>query len=213
MKKKMFSILLISIVLMPTLITSVQSINTTIQEKNNLITQASTLPESGVLESTTIQIITTLMKDYVDEMPYSSRTKERFIRYIEQGMYELERQEVTSEKNLLETQRILTDSENLLEGLKRHKFLFNINPDTVEIETTIPSHISNLTGGNTTHEIFIKLVPFADSVKTSQRIIIRKLYQETSLIFPAIGARVIEDNSTVFIIAFGPGMKRNWRLI
>ena len=97
-------------------------------------------------------------------------------------------------------------------GLKKHMFLMNIHPDTVEIKTTIPPKIENLTRENSTLEIFIKLYPFTDSVETTQRMVLRKLYQKTSLIWPAIGARVIENNITTFIIAFGPGIKRDWKI-
>jgi len=41
---------------------------------------------------------------------------------------------------------------------------------------------------------------------------IRKLYQETSVIWPAIGARIKEEDNTVFIIAIGPNIKWDWKL-
>ena len=211
MKKKIISLLLILIFLMTTFITPVQSINTTKQNTTEFSTQLSTASDSYLLKSTTIGTITTLIKDHLRQMPYSSRFKQRFTTYLELGLYEMEKLGVTSEKNLLETQSILTDGMLPMNGLKRHLFLMNIDPDTVEIKTTIPPQIENLTGNNSTLEIFIKLYPFTDSVKTTQRIALRKLYQTTSLIWPAIGARVIENNITTFIIAFGPGIKREWK--
>lgn len=211
MKKKIIALLLI-LLLMITFITPVQSINTTKQNTTEVSTQLSTASDSYLLKSTTIGTITALIKDHLRQMSSSSRFKQRFTKYLELGLYEMEKLGVTSEKNLLETQSILTDGMLPIDGLKRHLFLMNINPDTVAIKTTIPRRIENLTGDNSTLEIFIKLYPFTDSVETTQRITLRKLYQTTSLLWPAIGARVIENNITTFIIAFGPGIKREWKL-
>ena len=211
MKKKIISLLLILILLMTALLTSVQSITITKQNTIELTTQLSTASESHLLKSTTIETITALIKDHLRQMPYLSIFKQRLTRYLELVIYEMEKLGITSEKNLIETQSILTDGMLPINSLKRHLFLMNINPDTVEIKTTIPPHIENLTGDNSTLEIFIKLIPFTDSVETTQQIALRKLYQETSLIWPAVGARIIENNITTFIIAFGPGIKREWK--
>ena len=144
-------------------------------------------------------------------MQYSPRFKERFTEYLEQGLFEMEKLGITSEKNLLETQTIVTNEPRIKNPFKSHRFLMNINPDSVDIETTIPTYIDNQTGDNYTIEIFIKLIPFVDSIQTIQQIIIRKFYQESSLLWPAIGLRIIEDDKTVFIIAFGKGMTWKFR--
>jgi len=210
MKKKMMSSLLISIFLIMTLIPSVQSTDTTRLNTTELHTQLPT-SESHLLETTTIGTVTALIKDYLHQMPYSSRFKERFTKYLEQGLFEMEKLGITSEKNLLETQIIVTNEPLLKNPFKSHRFLMNINPDSVNIETTIPTYIENQTGDNYTIEIFIKLIPLVDSIQTIQRIIIRKFYQESSLLWPAIGLRIIEDGETVFIIAFGKGITWNFK--
>jgi len=215
MKKKVVSLMIISMFLVTGFITSVQSIETKKQKITTSQPQLPTSSESCPLESITIDTMTTLIKNRLHQMPYTSRFKARFTRYIEMGIKEMEKLGVTPEKNLFETQTILTDELLPLKPSKAHFFLMNLYPDSVDITTTIPTYVENLTGDdwadNTTLEIFVKLIPFFDSVETVQRIILRKLYQETSLLLPAIGARIREDNSTVFIVAFGPGIKWSWR--
>jgi len=215
MKKKVVSLMIISMFLVTGFITSVQSIETKKQKITTSQPQLPTSSESCPLESITIDTMTTLIKNRLHQMPYTSRFKARFTRYIEMGIKEMEKLGVTPEKNLFETQTLLAESPLSLKPPRTHLFLMNLYPDSVDITTTIPTYIENLTGDdwadNTTLEIFVKLIPFFDSVETVQRIILRKLYQETSLLLPAIGARIREDNSTVFIAAFGPGIKWSWR--
>ena len=215
MKKKVVSLMIISMFLVTGFITSVQSIETM---KQNITTSQPQLPtssESCPLESITIDTMTTLIKNRLHQMPYTSRFKARFTRYIEMGIKEMEKLGITPEKNLIETQTLLTESPLPLKPSKKHFFLMNLYPDSVDITTTIPTYIENLTGedwaDNTTLEIFVKLIPLIDSIETVQRIILRKLYQEASSLLPAIGARIRKDNSTVFIVAFGPGIKWSWR--
>ena len=212
MKEKIISLVLIVLLLTITFVTPIQSSSTTKQNTIESSIELSTASDSHLFKSTTIGTITTIIKDNLRQMSYSPRFKQRFTKYLELGLYEMEKLGVTPEKNLLETKSILTDKMLPIDGLKRHMFLINIDPDTVEIKTTIPPQLENLTGDNSTLEIFIKLYPITDSVKTTQRMTLRKLYQTTSLIWPAIGARVIENNITTFIIAFGPGIKREWKI-
>jgi len=122
---------------------------------------------------------------------------------------------ITSEKNLLETENILT------KGFFNRKprirsFLINLRPDVADVTTSIPPFVINLSKNNESEnvslEIFIKLIPLFDSIQTEQRIILRKLYQSSSLLWPAIGARILEDNVTSFILAFGPGFQWTWRI-
>ena len=83
MKKKIISLMILSLLIITGFITSVQSIetkklNTT---ENNL--QLSTGQESNILESITIGMIASLIKNRLQQMPYSQRFKDRFTRYIE----------------------------------------------------------------------------------------------------------------------------------
>lgn len=105
-------------------------------------------------------------------------------------------------------------------ALRKTRFvLFNLYPDDVTIETTYPRRTRNLStnasSGNVTQilEIFLKIIPISDHIQTEKRIILRKLYQETSILGPAIGARILENNETSFIIAFGFGIQRYWRFL
>ncbi len=210
MKKKIISLLLILLFLMTTLITSVQSTDTTKLNTTELRTELP-MSESHLLETTTIGTVTTFIKDYLHQMQYSPRFKERFTEYLEQGLFEMEKLGITSEKNLLETQTIVTNEPRIKNPFKSHRFLMNFNPDSVEMETTIPTYIDNQSVDNYTVEVFIKLIPFIDSLQTVQRIILRKFYQESSFLWPAIGLRIIEDGETVFIIAFGKGITWKFR--
>jgi len=216
MKKKVISLMIILMFLLTGFITSVQSIETKKINTTESNLQLSTDQESNILESITIGMIASLIKNRLQQMPYSQRFKDRFTRYIEKGITEMEKLGITQGKNLDKIQTAPTDNPLALKPAKKHFFLMNIYPDTVDIETIVPRYVQNLTGDdwqdNTTIEFFIKLIPLFDSIDTSQRVIIRKLHQSTSLIYPAIGARIIQDNSTLFITAFGPGIKWSWRL-
>ena len=216
MKKKLISLMILSLLIITCFITSVQSIDSKKINTTESNLQLSTNQESNILESITIGMITSQIKNRLQQMPYSQRFKDRFTRYIEKGITEMENLGITQGKNLDKIQTTLTDIPLALKPAKKHFFLINIYPDTVDIETIVPTYVQNLTGDdwqdNTTIEFFIKLIPLFDSIDTSQRVIIRKLHQSTSLIYPAIGARIRQDNSTVFITAFGPGIKWSWSL-
>ncbi len=215
MKKKVIS-LIILMFLLTGFIASVQSVETKRFYKAESDLQLPVETESYMLESITIGTMTALIKDQLGQLPINSRLKERFEKYIEKGINEMNMMGITSEKSFVETQTILSDSLLNPKRPKTHMFLMNLYPDSVDITTMIPTYIENLTGNdwqdNTTVEIFVKLIPLFDSIDTSQRVIIRKLHQTTSLIYPAIGARIRQDNSTLFIAAFGPGIKWSWRL-
>ena len=216
MKKKVISLMIIMMFLITGFIASVQSVETKRLYKAESDLQLPLEIKSHMLESITIETMTSLIKDRLGQLPINSRLKERFARYIEKGINEMNMMGITSEKNLVETQNILTDGLLNPKRPKTHIFLMSLYPDSVDITTMIPTYIENLTGDewqdNTTIEIFVKLIPLFDSVSTSQRVIIRKLRQTTSIVYPAIGARIRQDNSTLFIAAFGPGIKWSWRL-
>lgn len=164
-------------------------------------------------ESITIGEFVEMIKDELHRTPLNSRFKTMFTKYLENGIEEMKEIGII-ENNLQETKDIFT--KGLFDRKRLHSFLINYNPDEVYILTTIPPIVRNLSNNDTnnrTLEIFIKLIPLFDSIQTEQRIIIRKLYQSTSLIWPALGGRIIEDNSTKFILAFGPGIQWNWRLL
>jgi len=211
MKKKILSLVVISMILFTTLITSGQSNVITKQNTDEFSGTFSEISESNLVKQTTLETITTGMQEYIDQLSCSPLLKQLVIRCIKQGVYDLKKQGINSEVSIDTLELSSYGKERAFGNSRSRFFIFNSYPDTVEIQTTIPSHIENLTG-NSTLEIFIKLYPLVDSIKTSKQMIIRTLYQETSGIWPSIGARIVEDNTTTFIIAFGPGMKWNWKI-
>jgi hypothetical protein len=164
-------------------------------------------------ESTTISEFAEIIKDELYRTRLNSRIEMFFTKCIEKGIEELEEIGII-ERNLEETEDILT--KGFFNRKTRYRsILINYNPDEVNIYTTIPPFVRNISDNETenrTLEIFIKLIPIFDIIETEQRIFIRKLYQSTSLLWPAIGGRIIEDNSTKFILAFGAAIHWYWRL-
>jgi hypothetical protein len=121
---------------------------------------------------------------------------------------------ITAEKTLSETKEML-DHDTGLRLRGSHRFLINFYPDVARVVTVLPRYTRNISetneSQNRTLEIFIKLIPFYDYIKTENRIIVRILCQ-SSVIWPAIGMRIIEGNTTVFILAFSPGIQWSWKL-
>lgn len=182
--------------------------------------QLTVTSHTSVSESTptiTISDIRLLLYEKLQHYPLNPQIRLILQHSIDEGMKDLETMGVSFKENILNPQK--SSVEMPLKLLKRtHVMLLNFYPDVVNISLTLRPFVtnlsSNITGQNTTHtlEIFIKLIPVIDFVKTEQRIILRKVYQNTPLLWPSIGCRILEENTTVFIIAFGPGMQRSWKI-
>jgi len=216
MKKKLLSIMILAILVASGFLSSVQSseIKSSYTKDSNV--SLSTNTQANNLESLTIGLLTELITNHLQKTPYPIKLKEKFLQYLDKGINEMNELGITSEKNLFETQDILSDGFFTVGRPTTHFFLLNLYPDFVDITVTLPTYIENLTGDewqdNTTLEIFVKLIPLLDSIDTSQRVIIRKLYQKTSVLWPVIGGRIRQDNSTLVMAAFGPGIKWTWRI-
>jgi len=167
-------------------------------------------------DTITLADVHNILKGRLAQIPVSIQLKHLLAKAIEQGIAQLNTNGLSSEQNLLKMNA--EDIGNLAMPRFRlpHVFLINYYPDVVNMSLTLDPwkmEMSNSSGyENRTLEIFVKLVPIVDYVKTEQRIIFRKLYQNTAYLFPSIGCRILQDNSTLFIIAFGPMMQRNWKL-
>ena len=216
MKKKIIS-LFITIFLLTGFTTIVQSIEIKNILSTNNYQESAESSESCIFESITLGRFISEIKEQLNKVPLSSRFKARLVNFIESGINEMEKMGINSEKNLLETEDTL--SNGLFDRLKdrSHNFLMNFYPDSVDILTVIPPFEVNLSENNESEnsskklEVFIKLIPVIDSITTENRIIFRILRQ-SSIVWPAIGGRILEDNSTTFILAFGPGIQWSWRL-
>jgi len=207
MNKKIISLLVIAIF--------IATSSTTITAKSmELMNQSSTNYNKFSSESITIGEFVEIIKDELDRSRLNSRFKLILMKFIEEGTKEIEEIGIT-ENSLQETENIFTKGFFNRKPRSR-SFLINLNPDMVTIYTTIPPFVRNLSNNETenrTLEIFIKLIPLFDMIETEQRIFIRKLYQSTSTLWPAIGGRITEGDSTKFILAFGPGIQWYWRLL
>ena len=212
MNKKFISLLIITIFILINITSSVHGVNLKNQILKDQYTELSNSYDNDVLKSTKIGDILKLLKDHINKMQCSSKLKIRIHNFLEDAIYEMKENGITYNKNLFEVQNIIKNRLAFRDLFNNHRFLMNFYPDTVEIETTLPKDIRNISGGNQTLEIFIKLYPIVDFVRTTKQMPIRKLYQETSVIWPAIGARIREDDNTVFIIAIGPNIKWDWKL-
>ena len=212
MKKKILSLVVISMIIFTTMIASGQSDVITKQNTNEIPDTFSDISESNLIKQTTLETITEDMQDYIDQLSCSPIIKQFFIQCIKQGLNDLKKQGINSEVSIDTLSLSSYDEKRAFGNSRTRFFIFNSYPDTVQIETTIPPIIQNRTD-NSTLEIFIKLYPVVDNIKTSKQMIVRTLTQETSVIWPCIGARIIEDNTTTsFIIAFGPAIKWSWSL-
>lgn len=173
--------------------------------------------ELCVLESITVDEVITLIKEQLHQIISNSRLRLLLMKCIENGISEMGEMGITSEKSLMETENIMSTGKFFnIKPRGIHRFMINIDPDAVLLSTTLPSREIDLTGDNEsenkTLEIFVKLIPLLDSVSTEQRLIIRKLHQRTALLWPAIGARIIEGDETTFILAFGKGIYWSFRI-
>jgi hypothetical protein len=165
------------------------------------------------LSSCTIHDLIEAMDRYIDQLPIGIQLKQRLHKYIDNGIIELKNNGITVDQTVRETQNYEPTG---LKGpfQKNHLFLMNILPDIVSINVILPTYRTNISNGNSSDnesenntqvlELFVKLVPFVDSVQTQNRILLRKLYQKTSSIWPAVGGRILDNETTIFILAFGP---------
>jgi len=212
MKKKILSLVVISMIIFTTMIASGQSNVVTKQNTNEIPGTLSDISESKLVKQTTLETITEDMQEYIDQLSCSPIIKQFFIQCIKQGLNDLKKQGINSEVSTDTLSLSSYDEKKAFGNSRTRFFIFNSYPDTVQIETTIPPLVENRTD-NSTLEIFIKLYPVVDNIKTSKQMIVRTLTQETSVIWPCIGARIVEDNTTTsFIIAFGPAIKWSWSL-
>jgi hypothetical protein len=216
MKKKIFSILILTLLVVSGFLSSVQSRDMTTTFKGDGDVSLSVNTQENNIQNITIKSFTDMIMAHLDKTSHSTKFKERFQRYIATGINKMSEFGITSEKTLDEAQDILSDGFFTVGRPTTHFFLFNLYPDFVDITVTLPIYVENLTGEqwqeNTTFEVFIKLIPLFDDISTSQRVIIRKLYQKTSVLWPVIGGRIRQNNSTLVMAAFGPGIKWTWRV-
>ncbi|MEM0466546.1 MAG: hypothetical protein QXX20_02950 [Candidatus Thermoplasmatota archaeon] len=170
---------------------------------------------STSFESLTIQGYISILKEYLENVSVSPSIKQQLYRSIELGLAEMKYLNIQPEQTLKEVQDYYPTG---IRGpfQRDHIFLMNFYPDVVSINVLFPTYKINITHENKTSditqvlEIFVKLVPLFDSVQTQNRIFIRKLYQKTSPIWPAIGGRILDNDTTVFILAFG--LKIDWKM-
>ena len=214
MTKKIF-ILPIILLLIVTTSTSVAIQHLELKDNSTISNETQLLPKLSLMETTTIQDFITILYTQIQQLPTNSLTRYLLTKSIEQGMKQIKKIGITSETSLSETQEILVEITPNVRPRARF-FIINIYPDDVQMLLTTPPHVINLSNNgsaNETLEILFKIMPLVDFIQTEQRIIIRKLYQYTSFILPAIGGRILEDNTTKFILVFGPGIRWDWRLL
>ena len=211
MRKKLITMVFVLLCVLIILLPSVLGVTLTKNLTQQKSISQSPEKDSNPLSSLTLQQLKNLLIDYIHKSSLSFLLKQQLLYSINQGLNELQHTGIVSFSHFCKTSTNLPKGILGFNGLSRHFILLNIDPDTVKIRTTLPPEIQNISGDNATLEIFIKLYPYRDSIQTTQTIIIRKLYQETSVLLPAIGARIIQNNITTFIIAFGLGMRREWK--
>jgi hypothetical protein len=211
MKNKLLSLVLITLIIATSYSTIAQP-QQQIQPAQQYNCIAASDPRTN-LDSITLNHLITLIKDNIQNLQISQKLQTLVNRFINRGVQQLQQQGITLETPINNIQTI----EPLATRKRSAFFLINYNPDSIFILTSIEPYQVNLsdnqTQGNQTLEILIKIMPFLDYVQTEQLIILRKLYQSTSLLWPAIGIRILEDDTTVFILMFGPGIQRSWRLL
>ena len=179
-----------------------------VKEREQKICEAAS---SSLLETTTIASCISYLNEYIENMPFSAHFKHYLSTSVEQGCQELKLFGISPDATVNECEDIV-GQKDLKDRLKTRRIIFNIYQDTVEIETVLPIFVKEQTE-NSSIEVFVKLVPIFDSVKTEQRLIIPKLVQETSFLWPAIGFRLVEDNETILIFAVGAGIRWSLRLL
>ena len=207
MKKKLLSIVLVSMFIF-TAFASASNTKILKSENTSIVDQNST-------DSIKVNEIVENIIDYLNELQISDKSKSILRSFILLGLKNLEKIDIDKDVSISDSQDII--NERGIFGRTKNKFvLINYRPDNVILNVTLPTKIINLSDENQTSnrtlEIFVKLIPFIDVVETEQRVIIRKLYQ-SSVIWPAIGARIVEDDETSFILAFGINIKWSWKLL
>ncbi len=154
------------------------------------------------------------IEENLEKMPISNMKKEMLSRFIDLGIEEMHDIGITAETSVSELEP-LSDQEFRLLSSRGHFFMLSFEPDEVVVSTMLPTYISNTSDNesedNSSIEIFLKIVPLFDTIMTKKQFIFRKFYQSTSLIFPAIGLRLIENDETTFLIAFGMGISWYFR--
>jgi hypothetical protein len=213
MKRKLWSFLLIMLFFTPGFFSTVQSIPLSYRFLScGPLEEAA--PNSPSLPSLTVGKIVSMIENELQRMPVNAQMKTMLLTSLKQGVAEMGTTGVTTETTLSELKEILDhDTSFRLRG--SHRFLMNFYPDVAQVVTVLPRYTRNLSetneSQNRTLEIFIKLIPFYDYIKTENRIIVRILCQ-SSIIWPAIGMRILEGNTTVFIFACSPGIQWSWKL-
>ena len=161
---------------------------------------------------TTIQDMVLLMEEYLESLSLPPRLHLLFSRSISRGLHQLDTVGIHPSMTIKDTSTMLTPNHVPLALQKSRLFLVSSYPDMVDMNLTIPPFEQNESEENVSIEIFIKLYPVVDYVMCEKEWIIRTFCQETSLLWPAIGGRVIKEDETSFIMAFGPGIRWSWRL-
>ncbi|MEM0492982.1 MAG: hypothetical protein QXS02_03370 [Candidatus Thermoplasmatota archaeon] len=168
-----------------------------------------------VLESITINDLVTCMEGYIDEMREDSGHKNLMSTSVREGLEELAQLGIKRDTSLFKAQNILKNS-ILKQGgnIKYRWFMIGVFPVIVRISTILPRVTFNLTKipsplGNLTVklELFVKAVPFIDSITLREPRLILPGLTQTTRIWPAIGAHITIQGVTLFIMAYGPRIK------
>jgi hypothetical protein len=166
-------------------------------------------------ETVSLNSYINVMKTTLPKLPLYS-FHNLFELFIKNGVKELHQSGYSTQVTLGKLQRECS-SGLFNRGVQRHhRVLMNFYPDIVVINTSLPIYTEDASEqlgiSNATIEFFIKIVPLVDTIETQNRIFLRTLTQKTSVLGPAIGIRLIESNTTVFILAFGSNIQRSWHL-
>jgi len=212
MKKKFIVLVMVLI-----LYAGSSSVIATSLQRNSMLSEARDAQPQICYSTLKIGDVSTILLDNLDKISSNEKLNHLLSIFIEKGMQEMEEVGLSSDLTLDETESMMTPGKFFTLRLRgTHRFMFNVQPDAVILSTVLPRYVMNLTEDNSTVnkslEIFVKLIPFFDSVETQQRLIIRKLYQKTTILWPIIGMRIVEGEETTFIVAFGFNINWSFRL-
>jgi len=184
-----------------------------IDQNDQTLLNQDTLEE--LLNSLTIQDVTTLLQNYVNENTLDHDCiSTQLSSSVTQGIQDLTQYGITQTMSFRDIKNRLGNARFTSKNVQYHSFLISILPVQTTIRTVLPRHQSNLTHiptalGNITIkiEIFTKVLPFLDRVVVRQGGYLRPRLTESSILWPTLGGRITAAGFTVAIVAFGPRIK------
>jgi hypothetical protein len=210
MKVRLYCILFVTVLLLPSLVTG-QAISPTVEEHEVLATEVDVPSEITdedillVLESITLDEIFAHVEEYSTSLGASSWITTSFQR----GLTQAEDLGIRRSHTLRD---LFTFFIGKKETTKHRWFLCAVLPRRAIVSTYMPSTVVNLTHVNTSLgdipiqlELFVKTIPLLDRIQTTQYGILRPQLSQKTVWWPAIGVRITFGGwFTLGIIAFGP---------